>query len=364
MTNVQWIIEPHTLIKHEILRGYLGAWFPILCRYNQRVVYLDGFCGPGRYANGEDGSPIIALNEALKHAPRLQNNELTFLFIDERPDRIEQLKTELQGLNIPRNFIIRPMVGEFAQELQAGLDYLDSNGLQLAPTFAFVDPFGFKGIPFSLLRRLLKNPKTEVFINVMIDPINRFLEHPDAQVRQHIIDLFGTNQVLHVAQAGRDRLSALRTLYQQQLQKHAQFVRYFEMRDDRNKVIYYLFFATNHRLGHTKIKEAFWRVDKMSGFKFSDTTNPHQLVLFETDPSADLSRVLITAFAGHTIAVRKIRLFVEDQTPYTASHVKGALTILEEQGKACVSPCKANGQRRRKGTFPDDSTIEFQVNAQ
>ena len=74
-----WDIEPHTLAKHEILKRYLEAWFPILLTYNQRIVYLDGFCGPGRYKGGEDGSPIIAIKQALKHFSRSQGREIKFL---------------------------------------------------------------------------------------------------------------------------------------------------------------------------------------------------------------------------------------------------------------------------------------------
>jgi three-Cys-motif partner protein len=44
-----WEIEPHTIAKHEILRRYLGAWFVIMGQTNRRIIYLDGFCGPGRY---------------------------------------------------------------------------------------------------------------------------------------------------------------------------------------------------------------------------------------------------------------------------------------------------------------------------
>ena len=51
-----WPIEPHTLAKHEILRRYLETWYPILCRYNTHVVYIDGFCGSGRYKGGEPAS--------------------------------------------------------------------------------------------------------------------------------------------------------------------------------------------------------------------------------------------------------------------------------------------------------------------
>lgn len=62
-----WEIESHTIAKHQILERYLKAWFPILNRYHGRVIYLDGFSGPGRYKNGEPGSPIIALNVANSH---------------------------------------------------------------------------------------------------------------------------------------------------------------------------------------------------------------------------------------------------------------------------------------------------------
>ena len=84
--QTQWKIEPHTLAKHEILKRYLSAWYPILSSSSAKeMLYIDGFCGPGRYKKGEDGSPIIALREALKYSQRLQKKRITFLFIDEAP---------------------------------------------------------------------------------------------------------------------------------------------------------------------------------------------------------------------------------------------------------------------------------------
>jgi three-Cys-motif partner protein len=91
-----WEIDPHTQAKHEILRRYLGAWFPILLsKRHNRVVYIDGFSGPGRYKNGELGSPIIALQEAMRLGSRLEGKNLSFLFMDARNDRIEHLKIVL-----------------------------------------------------------------------------------------------------------------------------------------------------------------------------------------------------------------------------------------------------------------------------
>lgn len=34
--DTRWQIEPHTVAKHQILRKYLDAWFPILSSSNQR----------------------------------------------------------------------------------------------------------------------------------------------------------------------------------------------------------------------------------------------------------------------------------------------------------------------------------------
>jgi len=354
-----WEIEPHTLAKHEILRRYLGAWFPILSTHNRKVVYIDGFCGPGRYKGGEVGSPIIALREALKHSKRLDNNQVAFLFMDERDDRIAHLKGELQKFPIPSNFFVQAEAGQFEHKLGKLLNNLEAEGLRLAPTFAFIDPFGFKGLSFDLVRRLLINSKTEVFVNVMVDAVNRFLEHPDQQTRQHIVDLFGTKQVLKIAQRPCNRVIELRLLYQKQLSKHARFVRYFEMRNCHGRTIYCLFFASNHPLGHVKMKEAFWKVDTSSGLCFSDATNPNQLVLFEIDGTPELAGDLLRFFGGQRVSVEQVKKYVEDATPFVATHMRGALRSLEDEKQITVGEFKLNGKKRRRNTYPKDVVIDF-----
>jgi three-Cys-motif partner protein len=116
-TETLWEIEPHTKAKHELLHIYLSAWFPILGSKIPRIVYIDGFCGPGKYVGGEDGSPIIALKEAIKQ-PILASSEVIFLFIDERPDRISHLEAELSSLKIPKNFHVHTIINEFESTLK------------------------------------------------------------------------------------------------------------------------------------------------------------------------------------------------------------------------------------------------------
>lgn len=88
--DVTWPCDPHTKAKHEILKRYLQRWFPILNKYHGRIIYIDGFSGPGRYTGGELGSPLIALDVAATHRKAL-TGELLFVFTDEQAERMEHL---------------------------------------------------------------------------------------------------------------------------------------------------------------------------------------------------------------------------------------------------------------------------------
>ena len=59
-----WRVDPHTLAKHEILRRYVDAWFPIMSRWNPRLIFFDGFAGPGIYQNGEPGALFKTLSKS------------------------------------------------------------------------------------------------------------------------------------------------------------------------------------------------------------------------------------------------------------------------------------------------------------
>ncbi len=252
-SSVIWECDPHTQAKHEILKRYLQRWFPILNKHHGRIVYLDGFCGPGRYVGGEQGSPLVALEVAARHRTSL-TGEIVFWFIDERADRIEHLEKELHSVQRPPHFKVFPETGTFHEKLEKHLNALDQQGTAPAPIFAFIDPFGFSGIPYGLVERLLKKPRCEVFITFMVDSINRWLEHPNDALVRHMPETFGTPECLEVAKRPGERIVALRELYQRQLRNAARFVRYFEMRDRNDRVIYYLFFASNNPLGHVKMK--------------------------------------------------------------------------------------------------------------
>ena len=354
-----WPIESHSIAKHEILRRYLEAWFPILNSFNGQIVYIDGFCGPGRYLKGEEGSPIIALKVALDHRSKL-SGELKFIFIDEHKDRINHLLQEIKDLNPPGHFNIKTLCSTFQDQYYPIIEDIEKGAVRTPPIFAFVDPFGFSGIPYSIIANLLKKARSDVLITFMIDSINRWLSHPEEKIPENIIETFGTKEVLSILKLSSGRIEKLRALYQNQLHKVAKYVRYFQMCDKNDRPIYYLFFATNHELGHLKMKEAMWKTDVSGLYSFSDATNPAQIVLLEEDATYKLKDELIRKFSSlGQLTGKQVKSFVQNETAFLKKHMTQVLIELESDNAISVAKNKIDGKKRRAKSYPDEVLITF-----
>ena len=175
ISNVIWSIEPHTRAKHEILQYYLGAWFPILAPIHPRIVFVDGFAGPGEYRGGELGSPIIAIDVAKNHvlASRFKG-ELVFIFVEIDEARSKNLEKILQGISIPSNFKVGVECNSFEKCIRKILSNISQSGKQLAPSFFFIDPFGITGFSMSLIQEIAEQPRSEVLITFNYQPLNRW----------------------------------------------------------------------------------------------------------------------------------------------------------------------------------------------
>ena len=330
-----WDIKPHTEAKHAILKRYLQAWVPILTQGNfPEILYVDRFAGPGRYSKGEDGSPIIALKEVLKFKDKIKS-KITFLFIEKNINIAQKLHDALQLIETPDNFVVEIEPGNtFESTLNCKLDIYKKEGQGLPPTFAFVDPFGWTGFPFSIIQRILKHKSCEVFVNFMYEEINRFLSHPNPKYGEKFNILFGTdewkNGVNLKKPLQRDRF--LHDLYGQQLRKNAKYVRSFRMRNNNNAIDYYLFYATNNLLGLKKMKAAMWKVDETGELQFSDATDPNQLVLFGQrypDCMIYLRKEILDHFEWRRmVTIREIEEFVLSETAFRETHYKKILRYL------------------------------------
>src|ERR1035437_7139766 len=318
-----WDLEPHTAKKHEILRRYFEAWLPIMASWNGRVVYIDGFAGPGKYSTGEDGSPVVVLKAARDHKFPTKS-ELVCIFVEDDIDRYNHLKDVLDRLSpsLPSHIKSFVVHGKFDEHLTKIFDLIDSQKQRVAPTFVFVDPFGFSHTPFRTISNVLKNSRCEVLVNFMYEEVNRFLSVEE--LSDQYDELFGTPAWRNVTTLSdpEQRLRAIHDIYLTQLKTAARHVHSFEMLNKGNSTDYFLFFATNSLKGLEKMKEAMWKVDDTGSFQFSDHADARGLTsLFSAHPNlAPLREAILQTFAGRQISIEQLQDWVTAETERSEEH--------------------------------------------
>lgn len=353
-----WAMDDHTRAKHEILRRYLEGWLPIMTSYNGRIIYLDGFAGPGEYDKGQPGSPLIAIDTFLNHTySPVRTKEVQFFFIEQDHARYEHLKQLLARKVLPTTASCKIEEGLFDETMTELLNQLESQQLRLAPTFAFIDPFGYSHTPMSTIKKLMSHTSCEVLITFMYEEINRFLNADYTNKEAQYDALFGTTEwrtITQKAATAQERRDKLHSLYQDQLKKAAgiHYVRSFCMRNQHNATDYFLFFGTNSLLGMEKMKQAMWKVDTSGTYEFSDFSNPYQPWLLSHADDSVLQHTLSNHFKGQTVSVKAVRKYVITETPFYKFKTE-ALKPLESAGKINVI---SSNPKRRKGYFPDEKT--------
>jgi three-Cys-motif partner protein len=284
-----WPLDPHTRGKHLVLKSYLDAWLPILGTWNGRILFIDGFAGPGEYEGGEPGSPIIALNALKNHVAQAKiTAEVVFDFIEKDPDRAAHLQSLISANKkaLPSKCKINVMNAAFDAALTSVLDAIEEQKKHLAPAFVMIDPFSVSDTPMGVVARILQNPRCEVYVSMMYEYINRFKTSPE--FAPHLDGLFGTNQWrdgidIEDADARKDFYFDLNK--KQLRSAGAKHVVHFELYEG-NRRVYAIFFGTQHWKGADRMKQAIWKVVPFGDFAFRGT-HSSQLVLGIAAPDFD-----------------------------------------------------------------------------
>jgi three-Cys-motif partner protein len=355
-----WPLGEHTPGKHLVLRNYLNAWLPILGMTQDRIVFIDGFAGPGEYSGGEPGSPIIALSALKEHVAKARfSAEMKFVFVELEPDRVRHLEglVEAEKKDLPSSCDTLVVEDRFDATMTTLLDDLESKMKTLAPCFLMVDPFGVSDTPMSIIQRVLRHPKSEVYISFMYEAINRFKNTPE--FAPHLDALFGCpdwRQGVEIADPERKK-DFFYSLYRNQLkQAGAKYVLHFELYQG-GRLVYAIFFGTKHLLGCDRMKQAIWKVAPFGDYAFRGArTAQLGLGLEAVDPAA-LGEELAAAFKrGEWIRVKEAKEFTQsDLTDYHSGHLKKALVHLENTGRIEIKP----GSRKKARTFPDGTVFRF-----
>jgi len=206
----------------------------------------------------------------------------------------------------------------------------------------------------------MSRPATEVVFNFMHEEINRFLAQEDQSNNFDV--LFGCATWRDIRRfKGYERTYRLHNLYRAQLinDARARFVRSFTMVNDRRRIDYFLFFATNSLHGLERMKEAMWKVDPSGGFQFSDATDPSAPSLFGNQPDLALFRRQLQARYGHTtVPIEQVFEYVVAETAFLGKHARSVLKTEEQSHPPGIGVhCQT---QRRSGTFPVDRGIQIE----
>lgn len=355
-----WKLEPHTAAKHEILRGYLDAWFPIMSSWQGRVIYLDGFAGPGIYEGGEPGSPIIALDALMTHngIDLEAGTEFVFVFMEDDAERCASLVEQVARLferfgGQPSKVSVQVENVAFEHGVKSILQVLDGN--DIAPTFAFVDPFGWSGAPIDVMAGLLTS-RCELLFTFIYDQTSRFISIDNQEVIQQMESLFGSDDFKQAVDlSGADRKQKLLELFTFQLREQIGFayVNSFEMINSKGRTPYFLVHATHHLRGAEKIKDVFWGLDPTGEFRYSSRLAGQNVLFAEKAEIDPLTLAMRSKFAGHTAEIKDVESFVIADTPYRKPHVRQALRHLESNEEIEVIG------RTKRMTYPDGTSITF-----
>lgn len=204
MSEIPWVIEEQTKIKLELLEQYISPWMSILfsnqARYNlpEILLYFDGFSGPGVYFKDDkkqshcDGSPLIVANVANRYIKEKKDRKVFMFCIDKKLDCANILEDKLQKKNYFKQ-LWQVYNGSFDDIVNKIVDEIERLRLTDQPMFFFIDPFGYSDYPMSTLRRLLRYPRVELFINFMIYDIVRFFDQ--SNFKDNFLKLFGMDDV-------------------------------------------------------------------------------------------------------------------------------------------------------------------------
>lgn len=149
-------------IKDRLLAYYLPQYFQKLLITNKPIFYVDCFAGMGRFDDGKDGSPRIALqirDSSISHS-NAQSPRINTCFIDLNYG--SELRNNIADFN---NSNGTPLVVEGRYEEQIEKLLADKKGQNV---FLYIDPYGIKALDYNLFSKFadLGFSSIEMLINM------------------------------------------------------------------------------------------------------------------------------------------------------------------------------------------------------
>ena len=355
-----------SIAKATIVSKYFSQWANVMIKTVDRgkpIAYVDLFAGPGIYNDGSKSTPLLVIDEALKHDQIAE--QLVLVFNDKEAKYVETLKETIEsykGIERIKNDR-RYWNDEVGHEIVSKFRHPN-----VPPTLLFVDPWGFKGLSLDLVNSVLVHFGCDVIFFFNYNRINMRLERTESV--DDMIALFGKQREHHL----RSRIADLEP-HERELEVIEQisqalkgggpgdvrrYVLPFRFRmAGGKKTSHHLFFVSKHFLGYDIMKKIMAQQSSeldqgLASFEYNPATHRQQLLLSLNTPFDDLEDMLLSDFAGRTAKRREIYEEHSVDTPFMERHYGQALWNLFER-----KAINANPPPKKRNTFAPHIVATF-----
>lgn len=377
-------LEEHSKIKLMVLNEYIKTWMRkvVLNQFgSSNCLIVDTFAGTGLYDDGNIGSPLIIIREALdfieqsKKYPKMNINSINLIFIESDINNYNKLKLNIEtfigqsindhSFNKINKYINIAISNSTHEEFIEGLL---RNVNRMMPAFFFIDPFKFS-VPFELNEGLLKKyDKVELLFNLMTEELSRFFEVD--KIDNSLKLLYGINDTSEIKKlikdkVGKDRINVITDFYKKRLlDVGASYTLNFDIQRETGHYKMSLVYATKNINGFDTMKTVLNKLssEESSGFEYlvDKSGGQMQLVFYPKEETIikELSDYIYKLYGGKRVSSKEIRSEIKKHPYIPSSYFTKAMKNLTENNKI-ESVIKISGIQARKNSFPDDSYIQF-----
>jgi three-Cys-motif partner protein len=359
-----------SLVKMEIVRKYFGAWAtaiipPARKRGFDHIAYLDLFCGPGRYLDGTDATPLLIMRRVADEE-RLRDF-VEILFNDKDKEFVANLRHEIDAFPEIDKFRFKPKVAN-AEVGQKMIDVLKR--ATKIPTLLFADPCGYKGLSLALIATILPYWGCDCILFFNYNRINAAVNNP--VFAANMADLFGEERLRGLLPAldglsPNDReLVIIERISEALHELGGEYVLPFRfVTEGSDKVSHHIIFVSKNVLGYKIMKDimakyATSEAPGLGSFQYNPSLADQPVLAGYALRIDDLKYLLPVAFQGKTLTMQEIYQQHNVGTPFIEADYKQVLVELEAEGKISTTPAASKRPKRNgKPTFADKVMVSF-----
>lgn len=243
-----------------LYKQYLQKYLLILLNstYTNTIHIYDLFCGKGETEDGQVGSALISVKQAITSACIYSKSKRIVVHLsDKNRDFCDVLYTRLASITFPPNVEVFVRCNDFKDEVDDII--LRHNHEKNSKVLFFIDPCGYKDTPPETLLDLKRNPNTEIILFLPISFIYRFIESPQSNPT---LDKWKTFMSI----TGRPTdLSIIVDLITTRFSRAGFYSGSFILNNQQTSNKYAIFFVSSNVYGLEKFNETIWKIDPYEG---------------------------------------------------------------------------------------------------